>query len=227
MADPKLAELLGRLKLDRVKLDKETLNTVLPLVSQYGAQTALLLARGYLGPVATQVERKDALENDGAAKRAATRDDGTSGSGKDDGSAAGQSDTETKKDKLSSGEVAILGMAVTKLLYEAGELALHNPQVRGEGKQPEFKLDAEGNAPAFSLAHVLAASKVWRERSAEADANAKLEAARAEQSAPARSQSTAAVASGSSLRTRTLAARADRYAQPHTRILATNYRVPR
>jgi hypothetical protein len=55
--------------------------------------------------------------------------------------------------------VAILAMALTKLLYEAGELA--------DGKQPEFKLDEQGRPPALSLTHVVAATRLWRAHAAE------------------------------------------------------------
>ncbi len=71
--------------------------------------------------------------------------------------------------------MAILGTALTKLLFEAGELALYNPGVLGTGKQPEFKLDEHGMAPAFSLSHVIAATRVWRERAAEAAAQKQAE----------------------------------------------------
>jgi hypothetical protein len=68
---------------------------------------------------------------------------------------------------LAAGEVAILGMALTKLIFEASELALHNPTISAHGKQPEFKLDERGRPPAMSLAHVVAATRLVRAHLAE------------------------------------------------------------
>jgi hypothetical protein len=62
---------------------------------------------------------------------------------------------------LSSLELHVLGLAVAKLAFEAGELGLHNPAVAGDGAMPAWQLDERGRAPALSLAHVLAAPRLW------------------------------------------------------------------
>lgn len=135
----------------KLPLDRKTAAALLPLVGRYGAKGAVVLARGYLGPVADQVEKGRCKPVDEPPAATANR--------------AG----------LDEGEVAILGMALTKLLYEAGELALHNPTASASGKQPEFKLDEHGRPPAMSLSHVVAATRLWRAHSAETAAREQAE----------------------------------------------------
>jgi len=55
----------------------------------------------------------------------------------------------------------LLGLAVAKLAYEAGELALHNPNLEATGAMPKWAPDEQGRMPALSLAHVLAAVRAW------------------------------------------------------------------
>jgi hypothetical protein len=62
----------------------------------------------------------------------------------------------------SSDDGAVLALALTKLLYELGELALHNPTLDPAGKQPAFALDDAGRPPALSVTHAIAAVRVLR-----------------------------------------------------------------
>ena len=142
--------------LKKLPLNRQTATALLPLVGRYGAKGAVVMARGYLGPVACDVERRVKEGKDPCGNQH-----------EPNGEAPKTTTTTTKTDRLSEVDVAILGMAVTKLLYEAGELALHNPTASGAGKQPEFKLDERGAAPALSLSHVVAATKLWRSYTAE------------------------------------------------------------
>lgn len=180
--------------LRKIPIDKKTISSVVPLIGRYGATGALAIARGYLGPYADDVESKADAQEARAAK--------------DQPDEATKSD-ETKKDGLSKGEVAVLGMAVTKLIYEAGELALHNPNFDPGGKQPEFKLDEHGRAPAMSLTHVIAATRLARAYAAE---RAERKQAEAEAKAAA-DEAAQAKALASTPRQRLLAARSERYAQ--------------
>lgn len=187
--DPKLAALF------RMLGDKEKVAALLPLVTRYGARGAVALARAYLGPVAVRVEQKHQGE-----QPTVVAPDGTA--------------TKTRGGSLSAAELAILGTAVSKLLFEAGELALHNPEVSATGAQPAFDLDENGSPPAFSLAHVVAARRLWRTHAAEKQARAEAErAARLPQTPRARLQ----------------AARTERYAATTRYAYAapTTYRGPR
>lgn len=66
-----------------------------------------------------------------------------------------------------SGAIGVLTMALAKLTFEAGELALHNPTLAAGAPVPEFKVDEAGRAPGLSLAHVLAVRQLWMARSDE------------------------------------------------------------
>ena len=204
--DPKLAALLKK-----VPLDKESVASVLPWLQRYGAQGAVLLARSYLGPVAVQVEQsKRCTANDPKQPRETAACETAAC----DGAVAAPAPEQSPGTGLKPTEVALLGMALTKLVYEAGELALHNPEVSAEGKQPEFALDANGSPPALSLAHVVAATRVWQKRSADA-------AQAAERAAPASS----AAAPRQLLQT----ARVERYASAprYAYVAPRSSRVPR
>jgi hypothetical protein len=162
-------------------LDKKTLMALMPLLGRYGARTAVVLARGYLGPVARVVEERCCEEQRKPKRpcgpepanpdRPATHGEGTSDLPPVERStnAVAPEPPRTKPFGLEPCDVAILGMAVTKLVYEAGELALHNPGVTSAGKHPEFKLDEHGSPPAISLSHVVAATRLWRDRGVEPD----------------------------------------------------------
>lgn len=190
--------------LKKLPLDRRTATALLPLVGRYGAKGAVVMARSYLGPVACDVERrvnegKDPCGNQrepkGEPPTVALHDAHgevvTNVTYVAGAAAEPAKTTTTKTERLSEVDMAILGMAVTKLLYEAGELALHNPTASGEGKQPEFKLDERGAAPALSLSHVVAATRLWRsftaERAEKKEAEQAKELAKAE--AEARRQS--------------------------------------
>lgn len=187
--------------LKKLPLNRQTAAALLPLVSRYGAKGAVAMARSYLGPVACEVEQrvKEGKDPCGNVRDPDQPPDPKvvelrkAGVEIHDVGRAEQPRTATspKTDGLSEVDVAILGMAVTKLLYEAGELALHNPSASGEGKQPEFKLDERGAAPALSLSHVVAATRLWRaytaERAEKQEAEQAKELAQAEAEARARS----------------------------------------
>jgi uncharacterized sporulation protein YeaH/YhbH (DUF444 family) len=154
--------------LKKLPLNRQTATALLPLVSRYGAKGAVVMARSYLGPVACDVERRVKEGRDPCGNQQDPRTEPPKLALHDAAAEQPKSNTtSTKTERLSEVDIAILGMAVTKLLYEAGELALHNPSASGEGKQPEFKLDERGAAPALSLSHVVAATKLWRAYTAE------------------------------------------------------------
>jgi hypothetical protein len=137
--------------LRKLRLDPKTLGAVVPLVGRYGAKGAVVVARSYLGPVADEVARR-------AGKTEPSREAAPTTPAAGAETPPGGQGT-PKRAGLDAGEVAILAMALTKLLYEAGELA--------DGKQPEFKLDEQGRAPALSLTHVVAATRLVRSYAAE------------------------------------------------------------
>jgi hypothetical protein len=176
----------------KLPLNRQTVSALLPIVGQYGAKGAVVMARSYLGPVACDVERRvrsgkdpcghDIVEEKTASFKEDIRDNAGEATA-DTANVAGaepKTGTATKStNQLSEVDVAILGMAVTKLLYEAGELALHNPTASSEGKHPDFKLDENGHAPALSLSHVVAATRLYRSYSAERAEKKEAEQARA------------------------------------------------
>ena len=54
-----------------------------------------------------------------------------------------------------------LARAISKLGWEAGELAIHNPDLASGGTFPAWKIDDSGHPPPLSLAHVLAITRAW------------------------------------------------------------------
>ncbi len=132
---------------------------VLVLLQKVGLRGIVVLGRAYLGPLADRATIR--IEN---SERATPTVGG-----------------------LKPADLAILGLALNKLVFEIGELALHNPDLDSNGKQPEFKLDDAGRAPAMSVAHVAAATKLWRTYSADRSAKkveAKQVVAKAQIAAP-------------------------------------------
>lgn len=113
-------------------LDGARLAAIAAWLGRFGVQGLVIAARGYLGPLAYRVD-----------------------TGKDDGQQA------TNSLGLTPLDLAVLALAVSKLAFEIGELALYNPTVDAAGKLPDFELDEENHAPALSLAHVIAAVRWW------------------------------------------------------------------
>jgi hypothetical protein len=190
----------------KLPLNRQTVSALLPVVGKYGAKGAVVMARSYLGPVACDVERRvrsgkdpcghDVVEEKTENFKEEVRDtDVASETANVAGAApktATANATATKPStQLNEVDVAILGMAVTKLIYEAGELALHNPTASSDGKHPEFKLDENGHAPALSLSHVVAATRLYRAYSAERAEKKEAEQAKvlAQEEADARARS--------------------------------------
>jgi hypothetical protein len=161
--------------LKQLRVNPEVVKAIPALVARFGTTGAVALARGYLGPLAPAAQRDDEKPVDapaGSLERAAHVSD--------------------SKRTVAPSDTAVLGLALTKLVYELGELALHNPSFDAKGKQPEFKLDEHGRTPAMSVTHVVAVARMVQayradQRAAEAAAapppptpRARLQAARTE-----------------------------------------------
>lgn len=190
MADSNLSAMMKQLR-----LNPGLLKALPGLVSRYGTAGAVALARGYLGPLAPTADAKVATPRDAPAAEAE----------------AAAANGAASPRKTSNADAALLGLALTKLIYELGELAVHNPEFDPKGKQPEFKLDERGRAPAMSVTHVVAVARLLKAYSAERQA--------AEPAAPPTTP-----------RARLQAARSERYAAtPRYSYVArpTTYRTPR
>jgi hypothetical protein len=197
MADSNLSAMLKQLR-----LNPALLKAVPALIGRYGAAGAVVLARSYLGPLAPTGEIKSG-DGDGAPPHAETEAAAELSTGTRDGA--------TTPRKVASTDAAVLSLALTKLVYELGELAAHNPGFDPKGQQPEFKLDERGRAPAMSVTHVVAVARLLKAYSAERQA-----------AEPAPPPPTA--------RARLQAARSERYAAtPRYSYVArpTTYRTPR
>lgn len=191
--------------LGRVAGNKAAIGSAIALASKFGLKGLVLLSRGYLGPLAAKAERRE----EEAARReeeAVRREEESSGVDTIHRVSEQPRTTTTKTSVggLSPGELAVIGLAVTKLVYEAGEIALHNPTLDSTGKQPMFVLDENGRAPAMSLAHIAAAMRLVRAYSAE-----KTEHAEAQKLAQMKAQPEVVVTSAP--RTRMYAARSAYY----------------
>lgn len=115
----------------------DLLGMLVKLVSTYGLRGLVVASRAYLGPAVVHAER-------------------SSESQKVSGFAG-----------LTPIEIAVLGLALSKLAWEAGELSLHNASASGDGQLPSWQLDAETKQPpALSLAHMIAIKRVWDARNA-------------------------------------------------------------
>lgn len=132
--------------------NKATLSSVAGTVVQLGARGLVVVSRAYLGPLAYRVT--------------------TTGANTDTTRPASSSTSKTSIGDLTPTDLAILALAVSKLAFEIGELALYNPEVDANGKLPVFTLDEQGHAPAFSLAHVIAANRWWNAHIAARNAKA-------------------------------------------------------
>jgi hypothetical protein len=194
--------------LRKVPLTKQTATALLPLLGRYGLTGLLVLARGYLGPLADRRGDQDGRACGGTdtppdgtkpPDGADTPPDGTKPPGRAPDPNATTGGT-TKGGDLSAADSAVLGLALTKLVFELGELALHNPGLDPAGHQPDFKLDDRGHPPAMSVTHVLAAARLWQERAAKRDA------------AAAAQRATADATALRSARAQLQAARSERYA---------------
>jgi hypothetical protein len=134
--------------LHRMMRSKAQLGVWAAVAGRLGIKGVVLLSRGYLGPLADKAYRPDKPPGDNPIA------DGTP----------------VPKARAFGGlepaDLAVLGLAATKLVFEVGEIALHNPKLDPQGKQPEFKLDENNKAPAMSIAHVAAAVRLWRSYSA-------------------------------------------------------------
>ncbi len=62
---------------------------------------------------------------------------------------------------LTPADQRLLALAISKLAWEAGELAIHNPDLESGGTFPAWKIDDSGQPPPLSLAHVLAITRAW------------------------------------------------------------------
>ena len=115
----------------------DLLGMLVKLVSTYGLRGLVVASRAYLGPAAIYAER------------------------------SAESQKTTGFAGLTPVEIALLGLGLSKLAWEAGELSLHNASVAGDGQLPSWQLDAETKQPpALSLAHMIAIKRVWDARNA-------------------------------------------------------------
>jgi hypothetical protein len=182
---------LGRLieLLRSLRLDTNNMSMIASVLGRVGARGVVAMARAYLGPAAYEVEARWCRErNMTPCERVGVPDQPEEPPDREEPAETG---TGTGNENvppvigtpppslppaitatlagLDGAEIAILGMAINKLIYEAGELALHNPTVASEGRHPDFKLDTHGCPPAISLSHIIAATRVLRGPSTEAE----------------------------------------------------------
>ena len=164
--------------LKQLRVNPEVVKAIPALVARFGTAGAVALARGYLGPLAPAAQRDDVKPVEAPA-------------GAPSGSLERAAHVSDSKHTVAPTDTAVLGLALTKLVYELGELALHNPSFDAKGKQPEIKLDEHGRTPAMSVTHVVAVARMVQayradQRAAEAAAappptpRARLQAARTE-----------------------------------------------
>lgn len=149
--------------LRRLAPNQAAISTIAALVARLGAQGVVALARGYLGPLADRASAKRA--EDGATLVTASGENAESVAGTRTVYARMRAAT-----GLESTDLAVLGLALTKLVFEVGEIALYNPTLDPEGKQPKFELDEAGRPPAMSIAHVAAATRLWQSYTASREA---------------------------------------------------------
>ncbi len=122
------------------------------LIARYGLKGLVSLARVYLGPAAPREAAP--------AGREVLATNGSAGG-------------------LTAAELRTLALAGAKLAFETGELGLYNPNVAGDGAMPSWQLDENGAPPALSLAHLIAAPRLWDSRAtASAVSNAVVTASR-------------------------------------------------
>jgi hypothetical protein len=208
-------QLLGLLRL--LRLDTDTGSSLASILGRVGARGVVAMARAYLGPEAYEVEARWCRERGlSPCERVGVPDPepppheppSDEPPRPTDPPGTGNGDPpRTGTEALTGAEIAIIGMAINKLVYEAGELALHNPSVASDGRLPEFKLDAHGCPPAISLSHIVAATRVLRGPVAgetgepvTAPTRARLQAARAERYAGAANRFTYLTSTGNRLR---------------------------
>ena len=129
--------------------NRASLGALAGSVLKLGARGLVFVARAYLGPLAYRTETTAMRE---ASNSASSTGGNTTGHG-----------------PLTAGELAILALALAKLAYEIGELALYNPDVDASGRMPDFQLDEQGRAPALGLAHMIAAARWWDSYSSRQD----------------------------------------------------------
>lgn len=180
---------LGRMLdlLRSLRLDTSNISAISALAGRVGARGLVTMARAYLGPVAFEVEARWCRErNMTPCERVGVPDrppEVPPRTGTEEGTGHGNEpppgsvnpnpitnvppETSSTLAGLDGADLAIIGMALNKLAYEAGELALHNPTVAADGRHPEFKLDAHGCPPALSLSHIVAARRYMRGPEAE------------------------------------------------------------
>jgi hypothetical protein len=161
MADSRLSDVLRNVSMNRAGV-----SAVAAFLGQFGARGAVALARSYLGPDAPAPGREAVGVPAGEPTGEVAREPAAGVAG---GSAPGTEvpPRRTSRARLSKDETAILALALSKLIYELGELALKNPTLDPAGEQPVFKLDGQGRAPALSVTHVLAAARLLQARAEE------------------------------------------------------------
>ncbi len=213
---------LGRLieLLRSLRLDSNNISAIGSVLGRVGARGVVAMARAYLGPAAYEVEARWCRERGMTpCERVGVPDphepppDREAPVEPPPGTGTGTGNetvppvigppppqpppslppaTTATLAGLDGAEIAILGMAINKLIFEAGELALHNPSVASEGRHPEFKLDTHGCPPPISLSHIIAATRALRGPSEEPEApmtpstRLRMQQARAERYAAAR-----------------------------------------
>ncbi|MEZ4399298.1 MAG: hypothetical protein R3B06_04720 [Kofleriaceae bacterium] len=173
--------------LAQLRLTPAVVKAIPALVARYGGAGAVALARGYLGPLAPPAGKADGCVPAGTHATTPRTVDGQPVDGQP---VDGQPVDGQGASKLASADAAVLGLALAKLVYELGELALHNPTFDPKGAQPDFKLDDRGRTPAMSVTHVVAVARLLKAASAAVEASpapttpatpqARLQAARAQ-----------------------------------------------
>lgn len=128
-------------------LDKQSMNRFARMFGVLGVKGLVMLSRTYLGPLAGRAVATPIAQPETEPRIV---------------DATGAAAPTSRVAGLDARDLAILGLAATKAVYELGELALHNPTLDPKGPQPVFALDDSGRAPAISLAHVFAATRMWR-----------------------------------------------------------------
>jgi hypothetical protein len=151
------------------RVNKESIGSFASMLGRFGVKGLVVVARGYLGPLADRAKPRTEEPRTEEPRTEEPRTEGNVIVGADGATRPAESASTTKPKTvagLNPTEVAILGLATSKLFFELGELALYNPTLDPAGKQPIFTLDDNGRSPAMSIAHVLAAARVWRSFSA-------------------------------------------------------------
>jgi hypothetical protein len=156
--------------LRKLPLDAKTLRALVPLAGKFGASGINAVARAYLGDLAEPAGPKPCA---GDKEPSAPPPVAVAAAGEPPTDAnTAPPPVETKRVGATADgnrlDTALVGRALHKLVYELGELALHNPGVDPGGKLPTYQRDEKGALPSVSVAHALAAKRWYDQRQAAA-----------------------------------------------------------